>query len=231
MRTCVSLFISLSDWSRQDASCRETRLDITWRLFFTRWWTSRRSTSFSASEALRSSSCLLAAVMSRATRMTRSASSGTSGLEAPGSRRDDRLVFHDDETPLLEGRFDARLDPFGEAWPQVHLGDEPAEEFIGRDDELIHGSGAVFEISAIPIESEEKTGRAAMKARFGLARLELLQPFLDLLRGRRDAPLEHEDEEGEDEAEAEEDCRHDDPYPWIDGGGNLRPDHFRSIAA
>ena len=126
-------------------------------------------------------------------------------FEAPKPRRDARFVFYYDETLLLEGCFDAIQNPFGKAGPQVHLGDELTEKIIGRDDELIYSSGAVFEVAAIPVEGEKEVGKCGDEGPvLGLARLELLQ-FLSQLHGSRgDTPSEtcSEEEEEEDKTEA-----------------------------
>ena len=62
----LSKYISCSFSSLMVLVCMSSRLDISWRLFFTRWCTSFRSASFSSSDFLSSCSAFILSVMSLA---------------------------------------------------------------------------------------------------------------------------------------------------------------------
>ena len=61
----ISVRMVFVDSSRELIRVISSRPDISWRLFLTRWWISRSSTSFSSREATRFSSACLRSVMSR----------------------------------------------------------------------------------------------------------------------------------------------------------------------
>ena len=95
-----------------------------------------------------------------------------------------RLVLHDDEALLVEGRPDA------------------VEEPVRGHDRPLGGGGAILEDASLAVEGEEVVGKCRDEgAVLGLARLELLQLLAELRGGAGDAPPERG---GDDEKKEEE---------------------------